>query len=70
MNLGIFGTIISELIAFFIAKTKYLTVASPRRRTFIGSYFERSAHHVGGRNTSSAKKQVPITLRVSFPTSG
>lgn len=60
------SAIISELVAFLIVMTKCLTTAAQRKKSFTESHLERTAHHDGGRHTSSARKQIPLTLRVSF----
>lgn len=60
------SAIISKLVAFLIVMTKCLTTAAQRKKSFTESHLERTAHHDRGRHTSSARKQIPLTLRVSF----
>lgn len=60
------STIIRELIALLIVMTKCVTKAAQRKKRFTESHLETTAHHDGRRHTSSARTQMPLTLRVSF----
>lgn len=60
------SAIISELVAFLTVMTKCLTTAAQGKKSFTESHLERTTHYDGGRHTSSARKQMPLTLTVSF----